>query len=124
MQINQGELITTMTSINKGTAVLRNSKRRKSTVVRRLRVLNLHDICSLDKDAMDLLKIVTNPGSGLYIQVCNSFIGFDAKVQRYLMEAVALYYAGEAITYTEFPRVNAVLKRLYKIVDKILDAGK
>lgn len=100
----------------------RNSHQR--TFVRRLRVLNLYAICGLDKDAMDVLRVVTNPGSCLYNQVCNSLIGFDAKAQAYMMEAVALYYACEAITYTGIPHVDRVLKRLYKSIDKILDAGR
>ncbi len=73
---------------------------------------------------MDLLKIVNIPGSCLYNQVYGSFIGFDAKVQSYLMEAVALYYAGEATTYTGLPHVDAILRRLYKTVDKIMATDK
>lgn len=100
------------------------SNRRSRTFVRRLRFLSLQAICSLDKEAVNLLKVVTNPGSCLYNQVCNSLIGFDARVQRYLMEAVALYYAGEAVTYSGIRHVDAVLDRVYKRIDKILDAGK
>ena len=100
------------------------SNRRKGTVVRRLRVINLYTICGLDKDAMDLLKVMTNPDSCIYNQVCNSSIGFDAKVQQYLMEAVALYYAGEATTYTAIPHVDAMLEKLYKEIDAALAKGE
>ena len=111
-----------MTQTRKAARNGRNSHQR--TVVRRLRTLNLLSICGLDKEAVDLLKVVTNPGSCLYNQVCHKLIGFDARVQRYLVECVALYYAGEAVTFTAFPHVNRVLKRLYKSIDKVLDAGR
>lgn len=96
----------------KKTSARNGQSNRKGTVIRRLRVINLHAICDLDEDAMALLKIVTNPGKRLYNQVCNSFIGFDAKAQRYLMETVALYYAGEAATYTGLPHLDALLESL------------
>ena len=108
----------------KKTSARNGQSTRKGTVVRRLRVFNLLTICSLDEQATNMLKVVSNPGSRLYNQVCHSLIGFDARVQRYLVECVTLYFAGQAVTLTAFPFINSVLERLYKKVDKALAAGQ
>lgn len=111
-----------MTQTKRSAGNGRNS--RQGTFVRRLRIINLHANCDLDKDAMEMLKKFSAPESRLYNQVFNSFIGFDAKAQTYLVEAVALYYLGEASTYTGIPHVDALLDSLYKAVDKTLAAGE
>ena len=101
------------------------SNRRKGTVVRQLRVLNLHRICGIDQSALDVLTAVTKGRrTHLFYKVFNAVLGFDATVQAYLVECIALYYNGESVTYTDFSHVNAVLKRLYKAVDAAQAAGE
>jgi hypothetical protein len=56
--------------------------------------------------------------------VFNALLGFDATAQGYMIEALALYHSGESMTYTDFPHVNAVLRRLYRAVDAALAAGE
>lgn len=101
------------------------SNRRKGTAVRQLRILNLHRFCGIDQSALDVLLVVTRGRrTHLFYKVYNAVLGFDATVQGYLVECIALYHSGESVTYTDFPHVNAVLKRLYRAVDLALAKGE
>ena len=109
----------------KTSALNKRSNRRKGTVVRQLRLINLHSLCGVDRGALDVLLVVTRGRrTRLFYKVYNALLGFDATAQGYLIEAVALYHSGESVTYTDFPHVNAVLRRLYKAVDAALAAGE
>lgn len=109
----------------KAYALNKQSNRRKGTVIRQLRVINLQSLCGVDQGALDVLLIVTRGRrTRLFYKVYNALLGFDATAQGYLIEAVALYHSGESVTYTDFPHVNAVLRRLYKAVDAALAAGE
>lgn len=97
----------------------------KGTDVRQLRVVNLHSLCGVDQGALDVLLIVTRGRrTRFFYKVYNALLGFDATMQAYMIEAVALFHSGEAVTYTDFPHVNAVLRHLYKAVDAALAAGE
>ena len=101
------------------------SNRRKGTVVRQLRIVNLHRFCGIDQGALDVLLVVTRGRrTRLFYKVFNALLGFDATAQGYLIEAVALYHSGKSVTYTDFPHVNVVLRRLYKAVDAALAKGE
>jgi hypothetical protein len=109
----------------KTSALNKRSNRRKGTVVRQLRVINLHSLCGVAPGPLDVLLIVTRGRrTRLFYKVYNALLGFDATAQGYLIEAVALYHSGESVTYTDFPHVNAVLRRLYKAIDAALAAGE
>ena len=109
----------------KASALNKRSNRRKGTVVRQLRVINLHSLCGVAPGPLDVLLIVTRGRrTRLFYKVYNALLGFDATVQAYLVECVALFHSGEFVTYTDFPHVNAVLRRLYRAVDASLAAGE
>ena len=109
----------------KAYALNKQSNRRKGTVIRQLRVINLQSLCGVNRGVLDVLLIVTRGRrTRLFYKVYNALLGFDATAQGYLIEAVALYHSGESVTYTDFPHVNAVLRRLYKAVDAALAADE
>lgn len=98
---------------------------RKGATVRELRVINLHPLCGIDQDAFDVLMVVTKyRRTHLFYEVYNALLGFDAVTQGYMTEAVALYYAGHARTRTSLPSVDAVLDKLYKVIDTALAKGE
>lgn len=101
----------------------RNGQSNRKGSIRRVRIISLHPFCGIDQAALDVLMVVTNPSTPLFIKVYNALLGFDATVQGYMAEAVALYYAGQAHTYTNLPSVDAVLENLYKVIDAALAKG-
>lgn len=109
----------------KASALNRRSNRRKGTARRQFRVIHLHSLCGVDRGALDVLLVVTRGRrTRLFYKVFNALLGFDATAQGYMIEALALYHSGESVTYTDFPHVNAVLRRLYRAVDAALAAGE
>ena len=97
------------------------SKRVKG-ISREVRVINLQKDCCIVKGAMETLVIMANPHKfqDLFYKSCNSLLGFDPHVQNVMVEALALYYNGEAFTLTGLQQVDAVLLKLYQEIDREL----
>ena len=86
----------------------RGSKRVKG-ISREVRVVNLKRV--IDMDALATLMVIANPHkhATLFYKVCEALEGFDATVQRYMVEALLLYASGEAYTITSIEHVNELL---------------
>ena len=102
----------------------RNGQSNRKGPIRRIRIISLHPFCGIDQGALDVLMAVTNPSTPLFTRVYNAILGFEATVQGYMAEAVALYYTGQARTYTNLPSVDAVLEKLYVVIDAAMAKGE
>ena len=99
----------------------RGSKRVKG-ISREVRVLDLHSAYGINKDALSTLMVMANPhkNAHLFYEVCNSLRGFDPRLQGEIVEALAMYYTGEAYTITSIEHVNKLLVNLYGVFDRLL----
>ena len=90
-------------------------------ISREVRVLDLQGACGISKDAIGTLMVMANPHkhANLFYKVCNCLRGFDLHMQGLIVEAVALYYTGEAFTITSFEHVDELLINLYRECDLI-----
>ena len=100
----------------------RRGNKRVRWISKKVQVINLQKDFSVDQGAMDTLMVMANPYKlqDLFYKACNSLLGFDTHVQNVIVEALALYYNGEAFTLTGFQHVDAVLVRLYQDIDREL----
>ena len=98
----------------------RGSKRVKG-ISREVRVLDLHSAYGISKDALSTLMVMVNPhkNAHMFYEVCNSLRGFDPHMQNVIVEALAMYYTGEAYTITSIKHVNELLINLYRECDLI-----
>ena len=98
----------------------RGSKRVKG-ISREVRVLDLHSAYGISENAISTLMVMANPHkhANLFYKVCNCLRGFDAHLQGVIVEALALYYTGEAYTITSIEHVNELLINLYRECDQI-----
>ena len=96
-------------------AARRGSKRVKG-ISREVRVLDLHSAYGISNDALSTLMVMANlhKNAHLFYKVCNSLRGFDSHMQNVIVEALAMYYTGEAYTITSIEHVNELLVNLYK----------
>ena len=101
-------------------AARRGSKRVKG-ISREVRVLDLHSAYGISNDALSTLMVMANPHkhSHLFYKVCNCLRGFDSHMQNVIVEALAMYYTGEAYTITSIEHVNELLINLYRECDLI-----
>ena len=101
-------------------ATRRGSKRVKG-ISREVRVLDLQAAYGISNDALSTLIVMANPhkNAHLFYKVCNCLRGFDAHLQGVIVEALALYYTGEAYTITSIEHVNVLLINLYRECDQI-----
>ena len=101
-------------------AARRGSKRVKG-ISREVRVLDLHSAYGISNDALSTLMVMANPhkNAHLFYKVCNSLRGFDSHMQNVIVEALAMYYTGEAYTITSIEHVNELLINLYRECDLI-----
>ncbi len=98
----------------------RGGKRVKG-ISREVRVLDLQGAYGISNDAIGTLMVMANPHkhANLFYKVCNCLRGFDAHLQGVIVEALALYYTGEAYTITSIEHVNELLINLYRECDQI-----
>ena len=96
-------------------ATRRGSKRVKG-ISREVRVLDLQAAYGISNDALSTLMVMANPHkhAHLFYMVCNCLRGFDPHMQNVIVEALAMYYTGEAYTITSIEHVNELLVNLYK----------
>lgn len=106
--------------MRKGKFARRGSKRVKG-ISREVRVLDLHSAYGISNDALSTLMVMANPlkHAHLFYKVCNSLRGFDSHMQNVIVEALAMYYTGEAYTITSIEHVNELLINLYRECDLI-----
>ena len=99
-------------------AAHRGSKRVKG-ISREVRVLDLHSAYGISKDAISTLMVMANPhkNAHLFYEVCNSLRGFDPHMQNVIVEALAMYYTGEAYVLTCIEHVDQLLVNLYRVFD-------
>ena len=95
-------------------ATHRGSKRVKG-ISREVRVLDLQAAYGISENALSTLMVMANPhkNAHLFYKVCNSLRGFDPRLQGEIVEALAMYYTGEAFTITSIEHVNELLVNLY-----------
>lgn len=101
-------------------AARRGSKRVKG-ISREVRVLDLHSAYGISKDALSTLMVMASPHkhAHFFYIVCNSLRGFDPHMQNVIVEALAMYYSGEAYTITSIEHINELLINLYRECDLI-----
>ena len=99
----------------------RGNKRVKR-ISREIRVLDLQATYGISNDALSTLMVMANPhkNAHLFYKVCNSLRGFDPHMQNVIVEALAMYYTGEAFTITSIEHINELLVNLYKGFDRLL----
>lgn len=90
-------------------------------ISREVRVLDLQGDYGISEDAVCTLMVIVNPyeHACLFYKVCNCLRGFDPHLQGLIVEALALYYAGEAHTITCIEHVDELLVNMYREFDRI-----
>ena len=98
----------------------RRGNKRVKGISREVRVLDLHSAYGISNDAISTLMVMANPhkNAHLFYKVCNSLRGFDSHMQNLIVEALAMYYIGEAYTITSIEHINELLVNLYKGIDR------
>lgn len=104
-------------------AARRGSKRVKG-ISREVRVLNLNANYGIDQRVLDLLLVLTNPNRNpeLFHKVYDSLLGLDAQMQEDVMEALAMYHNGKAVTFTCIEHVDRLLINLYKEIERVMES--
>ena len=102
-------------------AARRGSKRVKG-ISREVRVLDLQAAYGISNDALSTLMVMANPHkhAHLFYMVCNCLRGFDPRMQGEIVEALAMFYTGEAFTITCIEHVDELLVNLYGVFDRLL----
>ena len=102
-------------------AARRGSKRVKG-ISREVRVLDLQAAYGISNDALSTLMVMANPhkNAHLFYMVCNCLRGFDPRMQGEIVEALAMFYTGEAFTITCIEHVYELLVNLYGVFDRLL----
>ena len=102
-------------------AARRGSKRAKG-ISREVRVLNLQAANSISENALSTLMVVANPHkhAHLFYKVCDILRGFVPRMQGEIVEALAMYYTGEAYTLTCIEHIDKLLVNLYQQIDGLL----
>ena len=105
----------------KRAAVLRNCKK-KLRISRKVRVVNLKNMCGIDQIALCVLAEIINPAlhACLFNKVCNVLLGFDAHVQVVMVEALKLYISDGVITVTDIETVDCSIVNLNHLFDRLL----
>ena len=101
----------------------RGGKRVKG-ISREVRVLDLQAAYGISKDVIGTLMVLANPHkhARLFYKVCNRLRGFDPSMQGEIVEALILYYTGEAFTITSIELVDKLLINLYRECDHISES--
>ena len=102
--------------------IARRGSKRVKRISREIRVLDLQATYGISNDALSTLMVMANPHKNAHIfyKVCNSLRGFDPHMQNVIVEALAMYYTGEAFTITSIEHINELLVNLYKGFDRLL----
>ena len=100
----------------------RHDSKRAKGISREVRVLNLQAACGISENALCTLMVMANPHkhAHLFYKVCNSLRGFAPRMQREIVEALAMYYTGEAYTITCIKHIDELLVNLYQQIDLLI----
>ena len=100
----------------------RHGSKRVKGISREVRVLDLQAAYGISENALSTLMVMANPhkNAHLFYKVCNSLRGFEPRLQGEIVEALAMYYTGEAFTITSIEHVNELLVNLYREFDRLL----
>lgn len=100
----------------------RHGSKRVKGISREVRVLNLQAANGISENALSTLMVMANPHkhAHLFYKVCNNLRGFDPRMQGEIVEALAMYYTGEAYTITCIKHVDDLLVNLYREIDHVL----
>jgi len=111
-----------MKKYNQRAAGCSEAGKSERTIVRDVRVTNLNAICGIDQQALFRLMELVNPQrhAELFYACYNALLGFSLQVQAELVEALNLYFIGEAHTITGIQHIDAVLGNLYREIDSFL----
>lgn len=103
------------------TATLHGSKRVKR-ISREVRVIDLQTEFGVDPIALNSVMVLTNPHKHPYLfyKVCDCLRGFEPHMQNQIVEALAMYYTGEAYMLTCIEHVDQLLVNLYHVFDRML----
>ena len=103
------------------TAANLGSKRVKG-ISREVRVIDLQTEFGIDSEALNTVMVLVSPHSHPYLfyKVCDCLRGYDAHMQNQIVEALAMYYTGEAYVLTCIEHVDQLLVNLYRIFDREL----
>ena len=95
----------------------RHGSKRVKGISRDVRVLDPQAAYGISLNALSTLMVMANPhkNAHLFYEVCNSLRGFDPHMQNVIVEALAMYYTGEAYTITSIEHVNELLVNLYHV---------
>lgn len=99
----------------------RHGSKRVKGISREVRVLDLQAAYGISEDALSTLMVMANPHKNAhqFYMVCNSLRGFDPHMQNVIVEALAMYFTGEAYTITSIEHINELLVNLYRECDQI-----
>ena len=102
--------------------IARRGSKRVKRISREIRVLDLQATYGISDDALSTLMVMANPhkNAHLFYKVCNSLRGFDPHMQNVIVEALAMYYTGEAYVLTCIEHVDQLLVNLYRVFDREL----
>ena len=100
----------------------RHGSKRVKGISREVRVLDLQAAYGISENALSTLMVMANPhkNTHLFYEVCNSLRGFDPRLQGEIVEALALYYTGEAYTITSIEHIDELLINLYRDINELL----
>jgi hypothetical protein len=89
---------------------------------REVRVLDLQAAYGISEKALNTLMVMANPykNEHLFYRVCNYLRGFAPQLQGEIVDALVLFYAGEAYTITCIEHVDELLVNLYRECDRLL----
>ncbi len=102
----------------------RRGSKRMQGISREVRVLDLQAAYGISENALTTLLVMANPhkNAHLFYKVCNYLRGFDPHLQGEFVDALGLYYAGEAHIITCIEHVDELLVNLYKEIDRIFES--
>ena len=100
----------------------RHGSKRVKGISREVRVLDLQAAYGISENALSTLMVMANPhkNADLFYEVCNSLRGLDPQMQGEVVDALGLFYAGEAYTITCIEHIDELLVNLYKEIDRLL----
>lgn len=98
------------------------SSKRVKGISREVRVIDLQTEFGIDPIALNTVMVLASPHKHPYLfyKVCDCLRGFDAHMQNQIVEALAMYYTGEAYVLTCIEHVDLLLVNLYHVFDGML----
>ena len=98
----------------------RHGSKRVKGISREVRVLDLQAAYGISENALSTLMVMANPhrNARLFYKVCSSLRGLAPQMQGEVVDALGLFYAGEAYTITCIEHIDELLVNLYHQIDR------